>query len=423
MKAVMSACALVAMIFAVSCENEKDLKPAEFPQEARLATEILFDSLAIDTLARVYAVGPLPGGTVLREFVPDTESVPSVITLPTSGTIYAFFINDRADLNWAHAVRYAWVNPGTGEFGVIGADWPMLIDRPDGVVEPFSLIAAEYFSGVHVRFGSGGGSIFDGPDVNKPADTLLASSGPRSLDAPCKKLGFVFDAGDWSEFWEEEGISAGAMADNANYVQTFLEGNGFDVTRRSQYTGNNYKAFKRPGDMANQLRDRIRSFASEFECPCDGDPGCHEFFLYICAHGDGDVVSIWEPGKDNFSWFKYEDLNSWLSGFPPCVKVIVFLDICKAGNAENDLAAQCNLRADCGFTLIMSCDSDNSTPTGYGPTDSGTEDWAEAADEDYDNDGKIGDLGDRWLNLADENSDYSPQRFMCPGQTAMCSTD
>ncbi|MCC6476354.1 hypothetical protein IT157_04790, partial [bacterium] len=49
--------------------------------------------------------------------------------------------------------------------------------------------------------------------------------------------------------------------------------------------------------------------------------------------------------------------------------------------------------------------------------------WAEGEGEDYDNDGKEGDLGDRWLNLEDENSDYHPQRFMCPGQTAMCSTD
>jgi hypothetical protein len=107
------------------------------------------------------------------------------------------------------------------------------------------------------------------------------------------------------------------------------------------------------------------------------------------------VVSIYEPGKDNWSWFKYENLNSWLSVFPPCVKVIVFLDICKAGNAQDDLLPQCSIRADCGFTLIMSCDADNSTPTGLGLADSGTEDWAEGAGEDFDNDGKDGDLGDR----------------------------
>jgi hypothetical protein len=71
----------------------------------------------------------------------------------------------------------------------------------------------------------------------------------------------------------------------------------------------------------------------------------------------------------------------------------------------------------------MSCDESNSTPSGEGATDSGTEDWEDGASEDNDGDGVEGDLGDRWQEMEDQNSSYGPKRFMCPGQTEMCSTD
>ena len=86
------------------------------------------------------------------------------------------------------------------------------------------------------------------------------------------------------------------------------------------------------------------------------------------------------------------------------------------------MQGQCNLRADCGFTIFTTCSADEGTPTGEGVTDSGAEDWSEGTD-DQDGDGKDGDLGDRWQNLEDENSSYDPQRFMCPNQQSMCSTD
>lgn len=419
-------CAL--LLAALSCEDDKETVPQGLPTEARRAAEILLDSLVIDTTAEIFVVGPLPAGTVLREFVPDSADTAATLTLPNqSGAIYAFFINDHSHLNWSHAVRYAYVVPGSREVGQVAAQWPMFVDRPDGEVAPFSQIAEERIDGARFRYGSGGGSFHDDVNSTKPeADTLRSPDARkgRALDAPCKKLALVFDGGEWSDFWGKEGFSAGAMAENANLVNTFLTDNGFTTTRISQYKGNTLPGyFTTNGDLGDQLRNTLRNLASQFECPCDGDPGCHEFFLYICAHGDDDVVSIYEPGKDGFAWFKYQNLNTWLNDFPPCVKINVMLDICEAGNARDDLEGQCNRRGDCGFTLVTTCDAANGTPSGLGATDSGTEDWAEAADEDYDDDGKEGDLGDRWLNLEDENSDYGPTRFMCPGQSGMCSTD
>lgn len=419
---------LLVLFLVMSCENEKEAAPGGLPTEARRAAEILLDSLVIDSTADIFVVGPLPGGTVLREFVPDSADTAVTLTLPNhSGAVYAFFINDDSHLNWSHAVRYAYVVPDAREVSYVSADWPMFVDRPDGEVAPFSLIAEERIGNAHFHYGSGGGSFHEDLNSGKPvADTLRMTRErvAKSLDAPCKKLGFVFDGGEWSDFWGKEGFSAGAMADNANLASSFLDDNGFTTTRISQYKGNSLPGyFTGGGDLGDQLRNSIRNIASQFECPCDGDPGCHEFFLYICAHGDDEIISIYEPGKEGFAWFKYSDLNNWLNAFPPCVKVIVFLDICESGNARNDLEGQCNTRGDCGFTLITTCDAANGTPSGLGSTDSGTEDWAEGEGEDYDNDGKEGDLGDRWMNLEDENSDYGPTRFMCPGQSGMCSTD
>ncbi len=423
---------LAGILLVLSCEDDKGSGSGGLPTEVRRAAEVLLDSLQIDASAEVYVVGPLPGGTVLREFVPDTlNDTAAVLTLPNhSGAMYGFFINDQRLMSWSHPVRYAWVATETGSVGRVDARWPMFVDLPSGAESPFAQSAEETLEGVTFRFGTGGGSLHEQETPGKPADTLggpirqerIEPSG--RLDAPCKKIGFVFDGGEWSDMWGKEGFSAGAMADNASLVNTFLTDNGFAVTRISQYAKNTLPGyFATNGDLAGQLRRTIENFATQFECPCDGDPGCHEFFLYICAHGDSGTVTIYEPGKTGWGWFKYSELNTWLSRFPPCVKVIVFLDICKAGSAQTALAGQCNTRGDCGFTLITTCDASNSTPSGLGPTDSGTEDWAEAHDEDYDDDGRIGDLGDRWLNLEDENSSYNPTRFMCPGQTSMCSTD
>jgi hypothetical protein len=428
---------IAAILVLWSCEDNNVVNPNGLPNDARVAATILLDSLQVDSTAEVFVVGPLPAGTVLREFLPDTtDTTAATIQLPVSDEPkYVFFINDHKEMNWSHRVRYAWVGIMSGEVEFVGGMWPMLIEHPAGFQEPFDEQGEETLDGVKFRFGTGGGSYLEDPDGDKPGDTLRANNesgrlqapdtGRKSsvaLDAPCKKIGYLFDAGEWSECWGKQGFSAGAMADNAGLVESFLTDNGFTTTRNSQYKGNDIPAIK-GGDIADKLKDKIQSFAAEFECPCDGDPGCHEFFLYICAHGEGEVVSLYEPRDPNWGWFKYQYLNDWLDVFPPCVKVIVFLDICNAGSAQDDLEAQCNLRADCGFTLIMSCGPTDSTPAGLGATDSGTEDWAEGEGEDYDNDGKEGDLGDRWLNLEDENEDYNPQRFMCPGQTAMCSTD
>lgn len=298
----------------------------------------------------------------------------------------------------------------------------MLIDHPAGFEEPFDEQGDETIDGVKFRYGTGGGSYLEDPDGDKPGDTLRVSHVQRSLDAPCKKIGYLFDGGEWSDFWGKQGFSAGAMAENAGLVESFLTENGFTTTRNSQYKGNDIPAIK-GGDIAEKLKNKIQSFASEFECPCEGDPPCHEFFLYLCCHGGDDILSLYEPRDENWGYFKYQDLNTWLNVFPPCVKIIVFIDACEAGNAQVHLLPQCDRRADCGFTLIMTCDELHGTPSGLGSTDSGTEDWAEGAGEDYDDDGKEGDLGDRWMSLLDENADYFPLRFMCPGQTAMCSTD
>jgi hypothetical protein len=246
-------------------------------------------------------------------------------------------------------------------------------------------------------------------------------------DQPCQKIGFVLDFGESADGWGKgDGSSADNLADNADLVQSFLESNGFTVKRTSQYSGNSLPAFKPQNGNDDYMNDAFHSwilyYAAQLACPCTGANGCHEFFLYICGHGNKNYLELHEPGGDGVTPVRYIDLNNWITQFLPCVKVIVFLDACQSGAAIPRLQGQCNLRADCGFTMITTCDSLSCTPSGDGLTDSGTEDWSQGTG-DADSDGKDGDLGDRWLNLEDENSDYHPQRYMCPNQPSMCSTD
>ena len=215
--------ALAAFLALLSCEDNNLISQSGLPNDVRQAAGILLDSLQIDSTAEVFVVGPLPAGTILREFLPDaTDTTASTLEIPIRNEAkYGFFINDHKDLNWSHGVRFAWVGVTSREVEFVTADWPMFVDHPAGFEDPFDQTADETIDGVKFRFGTGGGSLHEDTDVNKPADTLRVPIAPRSLDAPCKKIGYLFDGGEWSDFWGKQGFSAGAMADNAGLVETF----------------------------------------------------------------------------------------------------------------------------------------------------------------------------------------------------------
>jgi hypothetical protein len=117
----------------------------------------------------------------------------------------------------------------------------------------------------------------------------------------------------------------------------------------------------------------------------------------------------------------YREVFKTLNAFPRCVKIVVFIDSCQSGGAISALQGLCEGRL-CGTTIVTAADAEHSA---LGPTwlsDSATEDFIEESG-DLDGDAKKGDFGDCWQHMKSDGGFLNPQRFMCPGQTSMCSTD
>lgn len=425
------ACLGLLLAFSPGCDDDKTPLPEGLPAAAEAAARLLLAQTAVDPQAEVYLMGPVAGGSRLREKQPDTSRVPVELAVPdTLAGAYLVFLNDHPDMMYAHEVRYAWVHAASGASALVTAHHEPLLLEPGVAPRHFDEIAVAPIEGVTIRYGTGGGLRAVSQVMPKPSPLSLAAAASLAPPAPgargaCQKQALVLDCGVDDNGYKRDG-TAGALADNAALAASFLEDNGFSVDRISQAPGNNLPGLVPDNDanytMETKLRRKIESYAQEMDCPCDGDPPCHEFFLYICAHGNKGVFEFNRFDDSGGTVIHYSSVNEWLRAFPACVKVILFIDSCHAGSAIPDFSEQCNLRGDCGFTIFTTCSADDTTPVGSGITDSGTQDWAEGTD-DLDEDGKAGDLGDRWKSLEDENSDYGPQRSMCEGQTSMCSTD
>ena len=404
-----------------SCKEDEETQQQGLPSDVRAAVEMLLDSIVVDSTTEIFVSGPVPAGSEFLEFQPDTTRPRAAIPLFEGG--YAIFVNDNSGHFFSHPLRFAGVQPQNGDVLVVDAKWYPQLRVAGAPPEPFVESARGEVRGVPVIFGTGGGGAGTVDLSGKPADGPIPPA-PQHVAAECKKVAWLLDGGEADDFWSIS--TASSMADNAGIVAGFLEGNGFEVSRTSQYSGNSLPGFySSSGSISAKIESRLQSIAAGMTCQCEGNPPCHEFFLYICAHGSENPnagFSVYDPGGEDVDYIRYSDLNTWLSFFQPCVKIIVFLDICYGGAAEAILSLQCAGR-DCGVTLIMSCGESDSTPSGWGTTDSGTEDWGDGSGEDNDGDGVEGDLGDRWREMEDQNSDYNPRRFMCPGQTEMCSTD
>ena len=73
---------------------------------------------------------------------------------------------------------------------------------------------------------------------------------------------------------------------------------------------------------------------------------------------------------------------------------------------------------------MTSADKEKESPGGDALSTSATEYFMKGDDEDYDRDGKEGDLYDRYRHMRKKlEEDTNPQLKMCPGQTDLCSLD
>jgi hypothetical protein len=295
---------------------------------------------------------------------------------------------------------------------VIAANWHPRVQEPAKDLLIFIRTHVGEIKGVRFIFGKsgGGGSV---NDVSHKPDASPALTAPTS---GCKKMALVIDGGD-TDGW---GDLADNMAEDADAVTGFLTGNGFRVQRISQYWDNSHpKIPNGAGGMAASLQQIIQSYGQNLAC----EPNCcHEFFIHIAAHGNEFGFALKDPtGNGNSDFIFFSDLNLWFAAFPGCIKLIFLIDSCKSGAAINALSGLC-ARGDCGVTIMTATDAVSYAAGGQGPIDSATEDFMQGT-SDLDGDGKSGDLGDRWISMKNQGGGRNPQLFMCPGQTALCSTD
>jgi len=388
------------------------------PPEAEQTARTISSKISIPKTSIVFLIGPVKPGTILRESNPDDGQQAVELKVPgTSGKYYVFFIDDQPDFKFAHPVRYAWLNLETGDHSVINASWQPVVEQPGVTPSPFELIDSYEISDVTFYFGEGGGVGHTYDISHKPV---------AQLPGGFSNVGLVFDCGDKKKSWTVGNI-ADNMAEDADDVQEYLKANGFKVERISQYWGNAHTAFRRtkPGAMRDGLRDIIQGYANGLKCPPKDGSKCHEFFLYISGHGSADGFFIYDPsGNGNSDFVSYLLLTEWLCEILDCVKIVVFIDACYSGGAIKPLEILCLGREDCGVTIMTAADDKHTTPGGHGSTDSATEDFIEGADEDYDKDGKEGDLRDRWEEMRRQGQDYGrPQLKLCEGQKSLCSLD
>ena len=386
------------------------------PPEPEQAARIISSKISIPRTSVAFFLGPVKPGTILREDSPDDGQPAVELIVPsTSGKYYVFFIDDQPDFKFAHPVRYAWLNLETGDHSVIDASWQPVVEQAGVTPSPFELIDSYEILDVTFYFGEGSGVGHVNDIKHKEVAQLPGGS---------SNIGLIIDCGDKDKPWTVGDI-ADNCADDADAIQEYLEANGFTARRISQYWGNSHKYLERttPGAMRDRLRDIIQAYAKSFKCPPD-DAACHEFFLYISGHGNKNGFAIYDAsGNGNSDFVYYSELNKWLLDMPSCVKIVVFIDACYSGTAIKQLENLCQGR-ECGVTIMTAADDKHTTPSGQGPTDSATEDFMEGDDEDYDEDGREGDLYDRWEEMRKQGQGYGyPQIKMCKDQPSLCSLD
>lgn len=410
----------------------------ELPTEVQQAASTLMSSVSIDSAAPVIVVGPVPIGTLLQENLPEGHTSTAVeLEVPSSsGTYYVFFIDDNPDFKFVHSVRYAWVNLDDGSSDVAEASFPMIIQRPGETPQPFTYSASGTVNNVTFAYatGDGAGDVTNVSDIPTD-DGTAAITGALAIsraqtEGNCRKQALIVDGGEARGYFFQSSL-ADNMAEDADNVASYVEENGFTVTRRSQYWGNDKTAFGSPENTAfeNTLQSFI-DFYSAIGCDNLGACFCHEFFIYVASHGDTIGFALYpKDGEDVGQLVFYDRLLPILEGLPDCVKVTIFIDACHSGGliTENqtqqptpNLSDFCD--SQCGLTLITSVDEANTAYGGQG-IDSGTEDFTQGSESDHDGDGKIGDLHDRVTEMQNQGSSLAPQLFFCEGQTRLCSLD
>jgi hypothetical protein len=408
-------------------------RPSLPESQAEDVAHQLMQHLEIGSPATVLMVGPVAPGMLIRERVPregtpvsetgamDSVSPVELVVPGDSGEYYAFFIDEEPEARFCHDVRYAWLDAESGAFSVVEGQLPPVFVEQGQTFLCYTVSRTFVVDGVVFGLGHRGAP----GKSNEISDKSEAARPSPSPAVDCRKVALVLDCGDLDDH-----LIAGDLADDfaadAKKVAEYLEANDYAVQRISQSWENSVPALKNSLTLRDDLEKMIDAYAALLKCPAK--ECCHEFFLYVSAHGDKEGFDLYDPRGNGLSdRVKYSQLDTWLSRFPSCVKIIVFVDACYSGNAITKMTKtldRCNAETRCGVTIMTSAAADKTSPGGAGSSTSGTQHFLDGEDEDHDNDGKEGDLYDRYREMKRElEDDSNPQSKLCPNQGSYCSLD
>ena len=375
--------------------------------EPEKAAQMLSDMISIPETSKVFFVGPVGPGTVLRENhqIDDQESVELEIP-DMPGTYYAFYIDDMPMFRFAHEVRYAWVNVERKECDVVNALWWPQILEPGVNPAPFGLIKSYQISGVMYCYGEGGGTGHENDIDHK------ANAKPSRTPTIYNCTALVIDGGDADRYFSAVDDAADDFAKDADSIEYYLRENGFIVQRISQYWKNEHPKIQYDFEDEDTMKEQLKSIVEGFT---DNPP--KEFFLYISAHGDESGFGLFDPaGTGEREYIKYSDLYDWLEKFSIEVNIVIFIDSCMSGGALYELweleykNLENGIERRIGLTIMTATDNITPAPTGQ-EVESVTECFLQGMYSDSDKDGRMGDLGDCWESVEEQCAEYRPWRY------------
>ncbi len=268
---------------------------------------------------------------------------------------------------------------------------------------------------------SGDGGPVDADYSHKAAyEPTSVSKNDEKIQRSPISIGLVMDAG---------GNGDEAMAENdADPLGKWLEGEGFEVDRYSQFLGNSHGYF----ETSLQFRKAIRASGTRLKNlgpPAGG--GCDNYFLYIGGHGtltdgvpnDGVDVHSVDAANQAFN-LDYDYILKSFNAFPSHVKVTIFVDACYSGQLIGETETITKLCKNlCALTLMTSADAASTTAASNGAIDSSTEDFLEGANKNHDGDSNVGDIKDRYQEMAKQKVIGNTMSFHCPECKTWCVLD
>jgi len=347
-----------------------DSPQSSMSPELEHVAKVLLNKIAINSTSNVVIFGPMePSTKIVEDSLGDRT--PSELIIPQKeGNYFVFFVNDVPEAMYEHPVRLAWLNLDDESYDVVNASWPPLIIEPNVPPEPTKLIGSSLINDVLFTSASGSGKGTP-QDTSKKADAFSQIKQINCKPGVITKTALVMDLGD--KKWTLPQSLADNLSDEADMMAAYLEDNGYSVIRVSQYWGNSHPSLQTTFTVPDALETVFILFLDEIRmnliCPpansSSENPSpvcCHEFFLFIAAHGtsDGQIVIFKDDGSGQKDGIELSDLAATLQLFPPCVKLITFLDSCYSGNllkgeSLRAIKSRCNL-SPCGVTVITSTD-------------------------------------------------------------------